>query len=60
MGDVVNLRRARKARNRTDAAAQAAEQRARFGRSPSNKRLDRALEEKRVRNLDSHRREPER
>ena len=60
MAEVVNLRRARKMRVRAAAAAMAAEQRARYGRSRAEKRLDQAREEKRAHELDSHRREPAR
>ena len=61
MGEVVNLRRARKMRVRAAAAAAAAtatEQRARYGRSRAEKHLDQAREEKHAHELDSHRREP--
>jgi hypothetical protein len=57
MGEVVNLRRARKRVGRVKAAARASEQRARFGRTWAEKSLSRAREEKRARDLDSHRRE---
>lgn len=42
--EVINLRRARKARQRADAAATAAENRARFGRPLAEKRLEVARE----------------
>lgn len=60
MAEIVNLRLARKARARTQAASQATENRARFGRSATEKKLERAREEKRERALDSHRRDPDR
>lgn len=42
MGDVVNLRRARKAKARSDAQAQAAANRAAFGRTKAERQADAA------------------
>jgi hypothetical protein len=59
MGDVVNLRRARKQRDRRakDDAAQA--KRAAFGRSKSERELTAAQAQLENARLDSHKREPE-
>lgn len=58
MAEIVNLRLARKARTRSKAASRAAENRVRFGRTLADKSLERSREEKRERELESHRREP--
>ena len=58
MAEIVNLRLARKARMRSKAASRAAENRVLFGRSGAEKQLVRAREEKRKRELESHRRDP--
>jgi hypothetical protein len=58
MGEVLNLRRARKARGRTEAARGAAENRARFGRAKARRRLDAAEKERRDRELDRAHIEP--
>jgi len=59
MADVINLRLARKARSRSKAAQQAAENRALHGQSGSERRLKAAENERQVRQLDAHRREPD-
>ena len=59
MADVVNLNRYRKKKAREKAAAQAAENRVRFGRTPTQKERDAALELEAQRRLDRLRREPE-
>lgn len=59
MAEIVNLRRARKAKERTDAEHKAAENRIRFGRSKAerkNAEANTALEKRR---LDAHERRPE-
>ncbi len=58
MGEIVNLRRRRKANAREEKAARAAENRMRFGRTLSAKRMERAIELKRERDLDGRRIEP--
>ncbi len=58
MAEIVNLRLARKARTRSKAASQAAENRVRFGRTVADKSLERSREEKRERDLELHRRDP--
>jgi hypothetical protein len=58
MGDVVNLRRARKLKSRDDSAKTAAANRLAFGRTKAEVRLteaERALERKRI---DAHRLQP--
>ena len=57
MGDVINLNRARKARHRAAKEVQAAENRAKFGRTGAQKAADRAEREKAERSLDGARRE---
>jgi len=59
MADVINLRLARKARSRSKAAQEAAENRALHGQSGSERRLKAAENERQVRQLDAHRREPD-
>ena len=57
MGEVVNLRRARKAKARGERETSAAENRAKFGVSLHEKQRGAALQSKAVRSLDGHRRE---
>ncbi|MDB5973952.1 MAG: hypothetical protein JWR07_712 [Nevskia sp.] len=57
MGEVINLNKARKRKARADAAAQAAENRARFGRTREQKQLDAAVTEEARRRLDALKRE---
>lgn len=56
MGDIINLRSARKARERASARAQADENAAKFGRRKGDKALAAALAEKARQTLDAHRR----
>lgn len=56
MADIVNLRRARKAKVRAEKESGAAGNRVRFGRTAHERKLDATLEEKRNRTLDLHRR----
>lgn len=58
MGDVINLRLARKARARAEAAKQAAENRARHGRTKAERARDAAEAMRAERHLDQHRRAP--
>ncbi|PWR23296.1 DUF4169 family protein [Zavarzinia compransoris] len=53
--EIVNLRRARKAKTRADAAAKAAENRSRFGRPLAEKRLEAARETLEARRHEGHR-----
>lgn len=55
MSEIINLRSRRKARARTDADAQAASNRARFGRTLEERRLTNAVEKSRTLKLDGHR-----
>ena len=57
MGDVVNLRQVRKARDKTEKEAKAAENRIRHGRTGAQKAADRLVREKREALLDGVRRE---
>ena len=60
MGDLVNLNRFRKERDRAQKSAAAEENRARFGRKKGDKALDSAKTELEARRLDGHKRdEPE-
>jgi hypothetical protein len=56
MSEIVNLRRARKAKARATAADKAAENRLRFGASKAERTLTAATEELERRRLDAHRR----
>lgn len=58
MAEVINLRRARKRRQREAAAAQAAANRAKFGRTPAEKARDADVLEEERRRLDQRRLEP--
>jgi hypothetical protein len=55
MDDIVNLRRARKAKVRAEAEEVAAENRARFGTPKATRDLTKARSEKAAQRLDSHR-----
>ncbi len=55
MGEVVNLRRARKALERRAASAKAAENRARFGRSAEDRQKDAAERRQERGRLEAHR-----
>ena len=55
--EIVNLRRARKARARADAKARAAENRAKFGRPKAERELTHQAKSQVERQLDAHRRE---
>lgn len=57
MGEIVNLRRVRKAKTRADAERQAAENRAAFGRSKADKQEAAAKAGLAERLLDGHRRD---
>ena len=59
MGEIVNLRNARKAAARRRDAAQAAENRLTHGRSKAERTLEEARAEKSRRELDAHRIETE-
>ena len=55
---MVNLNRARKAKARTDAGAQATENRAKFGRTKAERKLEAVRADKAARDLDAGKREP--
>jgi hypothetical protein len=59
MGDIVNLRRARKAKARATEDAKAAVNRIAFGRSGNERKLTEATRELETRRLEAHRRETE-
>jgi hypothetical protein len=58
MAEIVNLRRARKAKGREEAEKRAAENRARFGKSKSERKTIEAQAALDQRRLDGHRRLP--
>lgn len=55
MGEVINLRLHRKRKDRAARDAIAAENRAKFGRTKSEKELDRTVTDLETRRLDGHR-----
>ena len=57
MAEIVNLRKARKAKARADADALAAENRLKFGRTKHEKRQTEAAKDLDARRLDAHRRD---
>jgi len=57
MGEIVNLRRARKARDRREKDAKAQENRAAHGRSKAERELSTARTALELAQLDAHRRE---
>lgn len=57
MGDIINLRAARKAKARGDAQKQAAANRAKFGRTKAQKAADAREEAERAKLLDGAKRE---
>lgn len=57
MAEVVNFNRARKARAKETAKAQAAENRVRFGRTKADRSLEAARADKAARELEGHKRE---
>ncbi len=60
MSEIVNLRRARKAKGRADAADKAAESRLRFGAPKAERERAAAMRELERRRLEGHRRESDR
>ena len=57
MGEVINLRQARKAKARAEDEQKAASNRLQFGRRKEDKELLRQLDELHQKNLDDHKRE---
>ena len=57
MGEVVNLRQARKAKTRVEVEQQAEANRQKFGRRKEDKELLRQLDELHQKNLDGHKRD---
>lgn len=56
--EIINLRQARKQRERDEKDARAAENRARFGRSKADRALEDDAQARAARSLDGHEREP--
>lgn len=59
MAEIINLRLARKARARTEAERQAAENRAKFGRTKAERAVQSADADRQARTLDGAKREGE-
>ncbi|HVZ13386.1 MAG TPA: DUF4169 family protein [Bauldia sp.] len=57
MAEIINLRRARKAHRRTEAAGKAEANRAKFGRTRAEKEAETKRAEQMRRALDAHRRD---
>jgi hypothetical protein len=57
--DIVNLRRTRKAKARSEREKVAADNRIAFGRSKSEKQLSKAERDRDRKAIDAHRREPD-
>jgi primase-polymerase (primpol)-like protein len=57
--DIVNLRRARKSKARTEREKQAADNRLAFGRSKSEKTLAKSERDLALKAIEGHRREPD-
>jgi Domain of unknown function (DUF4169) len=57
VADIINLRKARKAKGRAEAEARAAENRVKFGRPRDEKRSAEAAKRLEERRLDGHRRD---
>lgn len=55
MAEIINLRRARKAKQRAQAGDEAARNRAKFGRPKAGRELEAARETQRLERLDAHR-----
>ena len=58
MGDIVNLRQARKQKARDEKLSDAEQNRALHGRSKAQKQRDRLIADKSEKFVDGHRREP--
>lgn len=56
--EIINLRQARKQRERNEKDARAAENRARFGRTKAERALEDDAQARAARTLDGHEREP--
>ena len=57
MADIINLRRARKAKARTGREQQAAEKRRAFGRTKAEREREAAERERAARTIDGHKRD---
>ena len=58
MADILSLSKARKSKAKSDKAAQAQENRTKFGRTKSEKAADRARTKLAEKSIDAHKREP--
>lgn len=59
MAEIVNLRQAKKVRQKTEKRVAGDQNAARFGRTKAEQRLERTLADKAVAALDAHKRDPE-
>jgi hypothetical protein len=59
MTEVINLNQQRKAKARTDKEKKASQNRAKFGRTKEEKKLEKLKAEKLERHVEGHKREPE-
>jgi hypothetical protein len=59
MAEIINLNRAKKARDKSEAKTVAAQNRAKFGRSKAEKMAERELVEASERHIDGHKRDIE-
>jgi len=57
--DIINLRRARKAKTRNEREKDAEQNRVRFGRSSADKRKDTDERDRAIAHIDQHRLEPD-
>ncbi len=57
MGEVINLRQARKAKARVESETTSAGNRLKFGRRKEDKELLRLLDQQNTKNLDGHKRD---
>jgi hypothetical protein len=60
MADIISLNRVKKARDKATAKAEATENRVRFGRTKAQKSADREMTAQVERQLDAHKRGPDR
>lgn len=58
MAEIVNLRRARKQKDRETRAEEAAVRRRQFGRTKAEKQADATTRDREARHINGHRREP--
>jgi Domain of unknown function (DUF4169) len=57
MADIINLKRVRKAKMRSEAETHAESNRQKFGRTKAQKQIEKAEQEQAARGLDGHKRD---